>query len=61
MTTQSTQHSHHMWMKTVIVTSNRKRVPRSASIKRPAPNAKSVAEKEAEQWVAAMMFERYNS
>ena len=61
MTTQSTQRSHNLWMKTVVVTNRRQRVQHTISIKRPAPTAKSAAEKEAEQWVAAMMFERYTS
>jgi hypothetical protein len=63
MTTQSTQRSHHLWMKAVVVAArrSRKQIQRPSPIKRPAPTAKSAAEKEAEQWVAAMMFERYNS
>jgi hypothetical protein len=56
-----TQRSHNLWIKTVIVASKRQRVQHLASTKRPAPTVKSAAEKEAEQWVAAMMFERYNS
>ena len=63
MANQAMQRSHNLWMKTVVVAAkrNRKRIQRPVSIKRPAPTAKSAAEKEAEQWVAAMMFERYNS
>jgi hypothetical protein len=60
MANQSTQRSNNVWMKTVVVAKNRKRVHHPISIKRLTPTAKSAAEKEAEQWVAAMMFERYN-
>jgi hypothetical protein len=61
MANQSPQRSHSLWIKTVVVAKNRLRVQHPDSIRRPAPAAKSAAEKEAEQWVAAMMFERYNS
>jgi len=61
MANQSMQRTHDLWMKTVVVSAKRKRIQRLVSIKRPAPTAKSAAEKEAEQWVAAMMFERYNN
>jgi hypothetical protein len=60
MAIQSTHRPHNLWIKTVAVANTRQRVQHPVSIKRPAPTAKSAAEKEAEQWVAAMMFERYN-
>jgi hypothetical protein len=61
MANQSTQRANSLWMKPMVVTSKRQRVQCLVTLKRPAPTAKSAAEKDAEQWVAAMMFERYNS
>lgn len=60
MTSQSTQRPRRLWMKPVVMARSRKRVQHPVALKRPAPKAKSLAEKEAEQWVTERMFERYN-
>ncbi len=59
----------HVWDDTVLVSQTTKRAAlsvraappaRPAPLEQPAPAPKTPAEKEADRWVAQMMFENYN-
>ena len=53
--------THHVWTDTTIVVSEpTMRAERPPATERPAPVPQNPAEKEAERWVAQMMFENYN-
>ncbi len=71
MTPQSTNRlrTRYVWADTVVVSHAAKRAAlsvRAASsarptpVEQPAPATKTPAEKEADRWVAQMMFENYN-
>ncbi len=53
--------THNVWTDaTVVVSKTTKRAERAPSSERPTLPLQSPAEKEAERWVAQMMFENYN-
>ena len=62
MTSKNTDRAPSIWTDTVAVLSNTKHVDHPAPIESPKPQTKSQAptEKEADRWVAQMMFENYN-
>ena len=58
MTTRTPAHVRRIWKDTRPIVSVAK--PRPAPVEQPQPAAKTQAEKEADRWVAQMMFENYN-
>ena len=60
MTTQTPAHAHHIWKDARPIVSAPKPRPAHVEPPKPAPPAQVPAEKEADRWVAQMMFENYN-
>ena len=61
MTTSTPARTHGIWKDTrAIVPAARTRAPRPAHSEQPKPPTKSQAEKEADRWLAEMMFDHYN-
>jgi hypothetical protein len=61
MTTHTSAHAHSIWEDNrLLVSMSKARSPRPAHTEQPRPAAKTQAEKEAERWVAEMMFDHYN-
>ncbi len=61
MTTQTSAPVRTTWKDTrTIVTAARARTLRPVYAKQPGPATKTQAEKEADRWVAEMMFDHYN-
>ncbi len=61
MTTQTDLRPHTLWAKTVVVAKADRRAKHPTPTDRPAPTTQAAREKEADRWVAQMMFENYNS
>ena len=61
MATQTTARTHGIWKDTrAIVSMAKARTPRPAHTEQPRPATKSQVEKEADRWVAEMLFDHYN-
>ena len=61
MTTQTSTRTRSIWQNTrTIVSAAKTRPPRPARTEQPRPMTKMQAEKEADRWVAEMMFAHYN-
>jgi hypothetical protein len=60
MTTQTSAHPRRIWKDTRPIVSAAKPRPTRADQPRPAPSPQTPAEKEADRWVAEMMFDHYN-
>ena len=61
MTTQTPVQARSIWKDTQAVVSTTKTgALRPAQIEQPRPATRTQAEKEADRWVAQMMFENYN-
>jgi hypothetical protein len=61
MTTQTSTPPRSIWQDTrTIVSTAKTRALRPAHTEQPKPATKTQAEKEADRWVAQMMFENYN-
>ena len=61
MTTQTSTRTRGIWQDTrMIVSTAKTRTPRPAHTEQPRPATKTQAEKEADRWVAEMMFAHYN-
>jgi hypothetical protein len=61
MTTQTSTRTRSVWQDTrLIVSKTKTRTLRPAQTEQPKPATKSQAEKEADRWVAQMMFDHYN-
>ncbi len=62
MTTHTSAQARSIWKGTrVVISTTKPRTPRPAYTQQLRPAAKTQAEKEAERWVAEMMFDHYNS
>jgi hypothetical protein len=61
MTGTATPQTRIIWQDTrTIVSTDKTRTPRLAHTAQPRPATKTQAEKEADHWVAEMMFDHYN-
>ncbi len=61
MRTQTSTRTRSIWQDTrTIVSTVKARTPRPTRSEQARPAAKSQAEKEADRWVAEMMFDHYN-
>ncbi len=61
MTTQTSNRTHSIWQDTrTIVSTAKNRTPRPAHAEQPRLAPQTQAEKEADRWVAEMMFDHYN-
>jgi hypothetical protein len=61
MATQTSTRTRSFWKDTrVLISTAKARAPRPAHTEQPRPATKTQAEKEAERWVAEMMFDHYN-
>jgi len=61
MTTQAPTRTRHVWKDTQATVHDMKlRTPRPARTEQLRPATKTQAEKEADRWVAEMMFDHYN-
>lgn len=61
MTAQSSTRTRSIWRDTrTIVSTAKTRKPRPTRTEQPRPATKTQAEKEADRWVAEMMFDHYN-
>ena len=61
MTTQTSTQTRSIWRNTrTIVFTAKTRTPRPTRTEQPRPAPKTPAEKEADRWVAEMMFDHYN-
>jgi len=61
MTTQTSTRTRSIWQDTrTIVSTTKPRTLRPAHTEQPRPSTKTQAEKEADRWVAEMMFDHYN-
>ncbi len=60
MTTQTSNRTRGIWRGTRTIVSTAKPRTRPAQNQPPKPTAKTQAEKEADRWVAEMMFDHYN-
>ncbi len=62
MTTHTSAQARSIWKDTrVLISTSKARPPRPARTEQSRPAAKAQAEKEAERWLAEMMFDHYNS
>ena len=61
MTTQTSTRIRSIWQDTRVISSPAEaRTPRPAHAEQPRPAPKSQAEREADRWLAEMMFDHYN-
>ncbi len=60
MTTQSDVLPRTLWDKTVVVSKTDRPTQQPAQPDRPASTTQATREKEADRWVAQMMFDHYN-
>jgi hypothetical protein len=61
MATQTSTRTRSIWKDTrVLISTAKARTPRPAHTEQPRPATKTQAEKEADRWVAEMMFDHYN-
>ncbi len=60
MTTQTSNRTHSIWQGTRTIVSTAKPRTRPARTQPPKLATKTQAEKEADRWVAEMMFDHYN-
>ncbi len=61
MTTHTSARARSIWKDTrVLISTTTARAPRPAHTEQPRPATKTQAEKEADGWVAEMMFDHYN-
>ncbi len=61
MTTHTSAQTRRIWQDTrAIVSMDKTRTPRPAHTEQPRPATKAQAEREADRWVAEMMFDHYN-
>ena len=61
MTTHTSTQARRIWKDTrVLISTARPRTPRPVHAESPRPAVKTQAEKEADRWVAEMMFDHYN-